>query len=216
MIFVLDTDKTEEQKEWLEVLNKLAGEFPTLSITYGPSSQLVNAIKQFGGTGNVVPSVIGFVVPGVCTTTTTSFSCCSPLTVRACRCRAPTARCPLASPGPRIPRCRRPLSARGSRRWSMVTPRSTGRASRSPRTTRLQSRLSSPRPLMSSCSTRARTCSSSSTLRVRESHPHSSNLTPPLTHSFTLSLTLSLSLSLSLSSASICRVRPLQVAGSDL
>jgi len=64
IILVLDTDSAEKDEQ-LELLTKIAGDFTSLSITYGPSSQLLNAVKQFGGTGDVIPSLIGFVVPAM-------------------------------------------------------------------------------------------------------------------------------------------------------
>jgi hypothetical protein len=61
---VLDLE-SEEKTQWMDMLNKLAVDYPKISITYAPSAQLLNAVKQFGGTGDLVPTFIGFVVPSV-------------------------------------------------------------------------------------------------------------------------------------------------------
>jgi len=65
VIMVIDYDNAESKDKWLKFLTNAADEFPAVSITYGPTATLGRAVESFGGTGDVIPTLIGMKTPGL-------------------------------------------------------------------------------------------------------------------------------------------------------
>lgn len=63
LIFVGATASDDFKNAWVPLLNELAEEFSDVSFTFGDEAQLGRAVSQFGGTGNVYPTIIGMASP---------------------------------------------------------------------------------------------------------------------------------------------------------
>eukprot|EP01094_Clydonella_sp_ATCC50884_P022101 TRINITY_DN5010_c0_g1_i1.p1 TRINITY_DN5010_c0_g1~~TRINITY_DN5010_c0_g1_i1.p1 ORF type:complete len:478 (+),score=195.74 TRINITY_DN5010_c0_g1_i1:32-1465(+) len=64
LIVVMD-EEAEDRQSWMDILNKLAGEFDSISFTHGPKSGLGRAVEAFGGTGNKFPTAICMKTPAL-------------------------------------------------------------------------------------------------------------------------------------------------------